>query len=91
MRLAVGAQPGRVVAMVVRQGVGLALVGVAIGALAALALTRFMSGILYGVQPQDPVAFAVGGLTLLLAAALASWLPALRAARIQPMETLRSD
>jgi len=91
VRLAVGAEPGRVVAMVVRRGVVIGVLGVVVGVIGAVVLTRFMSALLYGVEPQDPIAFAGGACVLLVAAALASWVPARRAARIDPILTLRSD
>lgn len=91
MRLALGARPGDVLRMVVSRGVGLTAVGIAIGAALALALGRFMAGVLYGVEPNDPRTMLVVSLVLLSAAVLASWIPARRAARVDPAVTLRED
>lgn len=91
IRMALGAQAGEVVRMVLRQGMTLAALGIAGGLLAALALTRFLTGLLYGVSAYDPVTF--GAVTLLLAAVamLTCWLPARRATRVDPMVVLRSE
>jgi predicted permease len=91
VRLALGARPGQVRAMFVRRGLILTGVGLAIGLSGALLLTGSVSAVLYGVEPADPVTFATVGMLLLVTAALASWLPASRAARIDPVETLRVD
>jgi predicted permease len=91
IRMALGAEPGRVLGLVVRQGMVLVLIGVAIGtALAALA-AQVLSSVLYGISPVDVVAFgdAIGLLTLI--AMLANYIPARRAARIDPMIALRSE
>ena len=89
VRVALGAQTGDVLRLVLRQGATLAITGIAIGTLAALALTRLLSGLLYGIGVTDPVAFGlvIGGLTVV--ALLASYVPARRAARVQPMDILR--
>jgi predicted permease len=89
VRLALGAQPGDVRRMVVGGGLRLAAIGVAIGLVGALALTRLMQGVLYGVTPNDPLTFVVVALGLLMVAAIASWLPARRATRVDPLEALR--
>ncbi len=91
MRIALGAQKETVMGMVLRQGFILAVVGVAIGLMLALGLTRLMSTILYGVSPLDPVTFAVVAIGLLGVALLASYLPARRAAGVDPMNALRVD
>jgi predicted permease len=91
VRLALGARPGQVLGMVVRSGLGLALVGVAIGLTAAVALSRFVATVLYGVRPLDPLTFGSMAVVLLGAAAIASWLPARRAAALDPIETLRTE
>jgi ABC-type antimicrobial peptide transport system permease subunit len=91
IRMAVGADPRSVVAMVLRQGALMTGAGLAIGALAAFWLSRLMSALLFGVSPRDPVAFA-GALTLLAAVAIFSaWLPARTATRVQPVSALRSE
>jgi predicted permease len=91
VRMALGARRHWVLRLVVGEGLRLALVGVVIGALLALALTRSLSSFLYGVSPFDPVTF--GGIAMLLIAvtALASYLPARRAAGVDPMRALREE
>jgi putative ABC transport system permease protein len=91
VRMALGAQSQQVRRMVVRQGLVLAVIGVAIGLAGALALTRLISSLLYGIAPYDPVTLAGVTVGLLAVAALASWLPAMRAARIDPIEALRAE
>jgi predicted permease len=91
VRLALGARPRDVLNMVVGRGLRLAGLGVAIGLAAALVLTRLMQGVLYGVTPTDPITFAGVALALLGVAAFASWLPALRATRVDPLVALRSE
>jgi len=91
LRIALGAQPKDVLALVVGQGLKLALLGLALGLIAALGVTRLIAGLLYGVTPTDPVAFICVSLLLLLVAALASWLPARRAAMVDPMIALRNE
>jgi len=91
VRIALGAERRDVLRLVVRQGLGLALAGVAVGALAAAALTRALVSLLFGVGPLDFVSF--GGTAMLLAgvAVLASYLPARRATRVDPMVALRYE
>jgi putative ABC transport system permease protein len=91
VRMALGAGRRDVVGMIVSQGGRLALAGVAIGIVAALALTRLMSGLLYQVTPSDPLTFVVVSLFLLVAALVASWIPARRAAKVDPMVALRHE
>jgi predicted permease len=91
VRIALGAQTEQVRGMVVRQGLGLAVVGAAIGLVGAVALSSLISSLLYGITPHDPVTLASVTLGLLAVAAVASWLPAMRAARIDPIEALRAD
>jgi predicted permease len=91
IRMALGAQPGQVRAMILRESTVLAIVGIVAGAGAALALTRLVKSMLYGIEPYDPLSMA-GGIAILLAVALAaSWIPARRAAGVQPMEALRHE
>jgi putative ABC transport system permease protein len=91
IRMALGAQSRGVVGNVIREGFWLTLAGLAIGAGAAVGLTRLMSSMIYGVSATDPLTFA-GGILLLTAIALtASWIPALRAARVSPMQVLRVE
>ncbi|MGH7620342.1 MAG: ABC transporter permease [Gemmatimonadaceae bacterium] len=90
VRLALGAQPGAVRAMVVLQGMRLAMAGVVLGISAAFALSRYMSTFLFGVQPRDPLVFAGVPALLALVALVAVWIPARRASRIDPLGALRS-
>jgi ABC-type antimicrobial peptide transport system permease subunit len=91
IRMALGAQPGQVRGMILRESGWLAGAGVVVGVAAAMALTRLVKSMLYGVQPWDPVTLAGGALLLLLVALVASWIPARRAAGVQPMEALRHE
>ena len=91
VRLALGARPLDVGRMISRQGVALAAAGVAIGLAGALAVTRFLRGLLYGVSPTDPPTLAATCALLLAVALVASWLPARRAAALPPVEALRRD
>jgi len=91
IRVAIGADRGEVLRMILRQGVVLALAGVAVGVVAAYALTRWMESLLYQVRPSDPMTFAVVPLALVAVAVVASYLPALRATRVSPVQALRMD
>jgi predicted permease len=90
IRIALGARPGDVVAMIVRQGMALALIGLGAGAVAAAAVTRVVSAALVHVSATDPLVFAGALLFLAAVAALASYLPARLAAGIDPNQALRS-
>ena len=91
LRMALGAAAGDVRAMVLRQGGAVVLAGVAAGLVASLALTRFMSGMLFGVTPTDPLSYAVLTAVMVAIAGLAMYLPARRASRVDPLEALRTD
>ena len=91
VRMALGAGPRNVLLIVIRQGVSLALIGVSIGLAAALALTRLMSSLLFDVKATDPATFAGISLSLVGVVLLAAWLPARRAARLEPMVALRQE
>jgi putative ABC transport system permease protein len=91
VRLALGAQAGQVVALVVRQGFVAALAGVAAGTLAAVYLSELLAGLLYGVTAQDPITFATVPALLLAVALIACWLPAARATRVRPASALRHE
>ncbi len=91
VRIALGAQPGDVLGMIVGHGLRLAGLGVAFGFAGALALTRLMQGVLYGVSPTDPLTFAGVAAALVAVAAFASWIPALRATRVDPLVALRYE
>jgi predicted permease len=91
IRLALGAQPGELKRMFVSHGLALACIGAAIGLAAAASLTRFMSSLLFGVSATDPLTFLVVPAVLAGAAALASYVPARRAAEVDPVEALRAE
>jgi putative ABC transport system permease protein len=91
VRMALGAQKKDVLILVVSQGLKLTLPGLALGLVAAWAVTRFVSSLLYGVTATDPVTFIGISFLLLLVATLASWLPARRAAKTDPIEALRHE
>jgi len=91
VRIALGASAQTVTSMVLRLGMALAVIGVAAGLAAAYGLTRLMTGLLYGVSAVDPITFAVVALCLTGVALLASYLPARRASRVDPMEALRVE
>jgi predicted permease len=89
IRMALGAQPGDIRRMVIGQGARLALAGVAIGLAGALYLARYMAPLLYGIETRDPVTFAIVPVLLIGVTLAASWIPAARATRVDPIETLR--
>ena len=91
VRLAIGAQPGQVLALFVRSGLALAALGILIGVAAASALTRMLSSLLFGVKTLDVPTYFSACVVLLLAAFLASYLPSRRALRVDPAEALRSE
>ena len=91
IRLALGAPIPDVTGMFVRHGLVLSAIGAACGLAAALALTRLMKSLLYDVSPADPLTYAAVSAGLILAAALASYLPARRAAKVDPVEALRAE
>jgi hypothetical protein len=91
IRMALGAKPGEVVRMILREGLVMTLSGVVLGFLLALGIGRAFSSMLYQVSPVDPVAFTLAPSVLLAAALLACWLPARRAASIEPMQALRAE
>ena len=91
LRVALGAEPGRVVRMVLREGVTLALVGLVPGILLSIVAAHLMQAALMGLQPLNPLSFGGGVGLLLCAVAAASWAPARRAARCDPMRALREE
>ena len=91
VRLALGASPGGVVRTVLAQEMRVCAIGIAAGLLAALATTETLRALLYGVSPRDPATLAAATVGLLALAALGCYLPARKAARVDPTLTLRSD
>jgi ABC-type antimicrobial peptide transport system permease subunit len=91
IRIALGATGGNVARLVLRQGLLLTSAGVVIGAVAAFALTRWMESLIYGVSPTDPVTFTSVALLLVGIALLASYVPARRAVRVDPVQSLRAE
>jgi len=91
IRMALGAQTGAVLRMIMREGSIMLVSGVAIGLLLAVATAKIVSGILYGVGALDPVAFVVAPAVLSVAAVIAMWLPARRATRVNPIQALRTE
>jgi putative ABC transport system permease protein len=91
IRMSLGAQPAQVLRLVMGQGVKLALVGTAVGAAAALALSRWMRSLLFGVGPADPLTLVCVAILLVAVALLACYVPARRAMRVDPMTALRYE
>jgi ABC-type antimicrobial peptide transport system permease subunit len=91
IRSALGAEPRQLAKMFLRHGLALSAVGIAVGLVFAAALGRAMSSLLFGVEPLDPAAYLTAIGVILAAAVLATYLPARRAATIDPIETLRAE
>jgi len=91
VRVAMGARPRDVVAMVLRQGGSAALVGLSLGIVGALAASRLLGALLFGVSPTDPVTYGVVTIGLFAIALVACWVPARRAARLDPLQALRGE
>jgi putative ABC transport system permease protein len=91
VRMALGARPAGVISMIVRRSLLLAAIGVAVGLAIALGAARLASSLLYGIAPHDPISYAAAAAVLLLAAVAGGLIPALRAARVDPVTALRSE
>jgi putative ABC transport system permease protein len=91
VRMALGAEPVHIFRLVIGQGLRLSLIGVAAGLIAAFGLTRLLSAMLVGIQATDPATFVVVALAFLFVAAVASLLPARRAAALDPSSALRDE
>ena len=91
IRLALGARRSTVQWMVLRQSLWMVALGLAIGIPAALALTRFVQNSLYEIQPTDPISFAAAAILITAVGAVAAWIPARRAARVDPIQALRNE
>ena len=91
IRMAIGARPGEVMLLFLKQGLMLAVLGCGAGLLLAVATTRLLAAFLYGVPVRDPISFVEGAMVLLAVAAGATYLPARRAARVDPMVALRCE
>ncbi len=91
IRLALGAQSRSILRMVLRQGLGLAIAGAAVGLVGALIVSHLMAELLYGVRPTDPVTFAGVAILLIGVALLACYIPARRAIRVDPLVALRHE
>jgi ABC-type antimicrobial peptide transport system permease subunit len=91
VRMALGAESGDVLRLVMREGLRITVIGTLIGAGVALATARFVEPLLYSVSPRDPVTFAIVIAVLLAAAVAATVIPARRASRVDPVTALRSD
>jgi ABC-type antimicrobial peptide transport system permease subunit len=91
LRMALGARQQQLTRMVLTHSLSLAGVGIAIGLIATVGLTRLMSTLLFGVDPVDPVTYAIVSVALVTVALLASYVPSRRAARVDPVEALRAE
>ena len=91
IRMALGAQAGAVLRMLMREGLIMLFSGVTIGLLLAMGTAKILSGILYGVRALDPIAFTVAALVMTSGALIATWFPARRATRVNPLQALRSE
>jgi putative ABC transport system permease protein len=91
VRLALGAQPSNLLALVIGEGLRLVLAGILVGVAAALGMTRFLEALLFGVDARDPRTFVAVPLVLILAGMLGCIVPALRATRVDPVTALRAE
>jgi ABC-type antimicrobial peptide transport system permease subunit len=91
IRMAIGATPLDILRMVLRQGLGVVVIGLLAGLAAAFAGTRLLADLFYGVKPADPLTYVSVAALLLAVALLACWIPARRATRVSPVTTLRFE
>jgi ABC-type antimicrobial peptide transport system permease subunit len=91
VRMALGARPANVLGAVAGEGVGLGAAGIAIGVAVAFGVTRILAKLLFGIAATDPVTFASVAAVLLVVASLASYIPARRAMRVDPIQALRDE
>jgi ABC-type antimicrobial peptide transport system permease subunit len=91
IRVAIGAQRAEIIRLVLRNGLSLSLLGVVIGVAAALWVSQLMRGLLHDVRPSDPLTFMAVGVLLSIIAAVASFVPAWRAARVDPVVVLKGE
>ena len=91
IRMALGAERGDIMRLVLRQGLALATAGTVVGLVVSFVTARLLSSMLYGVKPTDPIAFGCGSVLVILVALAASWIPARRAASVDPMQALRTE
>jgi ABC-type antimicrobial peptide transport system permease subunit len=91
IRMALGAKPGNVLRMILANGISLAAAGVVIGIVVALAAAPLLRSLLHDVSPRDPLTFVIIALLLLTTTFVASWIPARRAARVDPNAALRCE
>ncbi len=91
IRMALGAAPGEVQRLILREGLTMTLTGVVLGLALGLGLGQVLRSLLYGVSPFDPLAYSVAPVVLAIAAVVACWLPARRATRVNPLHALRAD
>jgi putative ABC transport system permease protein len=91
IRIALGAQPRNIMSLVLTQGMKLAALGVLLGLIGAISMTRWLVSLLYGVSATDPLTFALIALLPMIVAMLACWIPARRATRVNPLVALRYE
>ena len=91
IRVALGAERGTILRMILGEGAAMALVGLAVGGVAAVPLSRLLNGLLFGIEPADPPTIALAAVLLVAVAVGAAWVPARRATAVDPIAALRGD